>query len=570
MIPNPRSLTKIWFSHRISNLVQTRFKTIVKKPTTNFNTIIIEEHPKKTTILDERRISKLVNRLKNEKYDINGEFRAILVTSEGKILQIKSFDSETLEDTKAVPTKVKTVQEELPKPEEEINHIQSKPETLKPKTGIDPQNIFVRTKSGKLNKSLRYQRRLYEIPNTAYVKKQEIESQISNSNHKGFKFLNYDKLIKVGAGNYEFTNNKNAIEVKLRIQKSVSTTKIPPIKLTRPETLNFENSTNMLALEQIGKSLIDEFFLKWNFTQYYKFIVTIWKFDQFVKRSLKFIKIENKEMFQIFGLHPDKIFIALCYLEDQDYYKVIENITSKFRETFNPPIKPIYNSQILNEKYLNTLDRYLQEQHIPIKSHIFSQVFQPQLLPTFEIKLPSIPKLKNQCFYKYFQLALVAPYSETTITYKDLHFLTQNLDSMGDVILKRYTAEFMIHHSKINPNFRWTMEDIHFLNSNILFNRLSLAYKLHQGLDNEKHERIMTNRITTTNLNIANEYLGDIFERIVGILYLDDYENCRQWIFKVLNTILQNLIVSQDGIEFIDKEKYVKLYQYHLKNYTMY
>ena len=38
----------------------------------------------------------------------------------------------------------------------------------------------------------------------------------------------------------------------------------------------------------------------------------------------------------------------------------------------------------------------------------------------------------------------------------------------------------------------------------------------------------------------------------------------------MMTAILDNLTKEKDGIEFIDKEKYVKLYEHHLKTKTLY
>ncbi|KAI5959074.1 uncharacterized protein KGF55_005564 [Candida pseudojiufengensis] len=478
-------------------------------------------------------------------------------------------------ETSEIKAEPVVVEDNNLKPDEtnttENQDIEVKPLTSRKRKLLELKN---RLESKKLlAPTLKFQKRAFEYDKEAFLRKIELESQFTDPHLKGFKFLNYDKLIQTGVGSYEFLKESKDMKILLRKQNLIIShpkLRIPELKLTQKETLNFENATSMETLEIIGKSLIDEWFYKWNFFQQFRSKIMIYKFENFANRGLRFIKIEpNKDMTQIIFSSPIQLFISMHYLEDKNYYQIIENFTSRFRE-INKIRNPKYDLNLLNDNYLELIQKYTREQNIPLQNHLFSQTFKPQLLTNFEINLPCLPKLKNQFFYNYFQIALIAPFSITTNNYPEINFLSQNLDAIGDCILKRYTGEFLINYSKSNPNFKWNMEDHNFLNSNILFSRLSLAYKLHQGLNNLRHQKEISEKILISDLNISNEYLGDIFERIVGIFYLDDYENCRNWIFNIYSIILKNITAKKDGIEFIDKEKYVKLYQYHLKNFTMY
>ncbi|KAI3402599.2 hypothetical protein KGF56_004691 [Candida oxycetoniae] len=285
-------------------------------------------------------------------------------------------------------------------------------------------------------------------------------------------------------------------------------------------------------------------------------------------KKIRFQQIEESELVVFTGFTPVNVFAAMVYLEDKDYDYLILKFLTPIAD--RNELEKIFNNELFINEYIEKVSQFLSSNQIALDLTLFAQVTKSPFLITLPNKLPPIPKFHNQILYKFFGISLVVPDFELYEKNKTLKRLVENLDVLGDTVLKRYSAEFLIHYSKMNPNFKWNMDDLHFLNTNIIFNRLSLAYKLHEGVTNVKYREYMRKIITEKSLDIANEMLGDIFERLVAILYLDEPETCRNWMFEIYNCILENLKTTKQKVEFIDKQKYLTLYQYHLKNSTMY
>ena len=60
-------------------------------------------------------------------------------------------------------------------------------------------------------------------------------------------------------------------------------------------------------------------------------------------------------------------------------------------------------------------------------------------------------------------------------------------------------------------------------------------------------------------------FLGNHFETLVSVLYLDSPETCTKWMFKVYDAVRNNLTASNGKETFLDKEKYIRLYEHQLK-----
>ncbi|KAI5968428.1 hypothetical protein KGF57_000122 [Candida theae] len=417
----------------------------------------------------------------------------------------------------------------------------------------------------------RYEQRADEYSYETMKKKKALEMQRNKPNVRGFKFINYDKLIELGVGRFEFDKEEVGRELKVSVNNQhlilVHNSLIPAITIKQPECLTFRNPTGLVALEQIGRSLFFEYFVKWSLMSGFNPHQTWAKFSNECK-GLQFVQLDESATILFQGLQPLNVFVAMVYLEDKDYDYAI----MKF---LNPLVKPQkistgFTTQLLIDKYIPYVNAYLQAFPAPIDFNIFSQVFRPQLLHSLPIKLPAMPKLHNRELYKFAEVSLLSSRMSAFAQYPKLVLLRERLDSMGDAVLKRYSVEFMVHYSKTNLKFRWNMSDVDFINTNIVFSRLSFAYKLYRALNGHKNQESMNQIITSSNLDVANELLGDMFERMVAIEYLDDPEVCRTWIFKIYEVMLANLTKEKDSIEFFDKEKFIELYQHQLKTKTMY
>lgn len=416
----------------------------------------------------------------------------------------------------------------------------------------------------------KYESRVDEYSYETKRRKKALEMKRGKPNFRGFKFINYDKLAELGVRSYQF-NNEESSDTRVSVNKQhlllAHDSLVPSITIKQPECLNFRNPTGLVSLEQIGQLLIYEHLLTLslmnNFNPHKMWV-------EFRKKceGLQFIQVNESATILFLGLQPLNVFTAMAYLEDKDYDYAIKKFFKQLAMAHK--LNTNFTTELLIDKHILSVNAYLQQFPAPINFNIFSQVFRPPLLNSLLIKLPAMPKLQNQELYKVIQVSLLSPRTTSFVQYPELVFLRERLDSFGDVILKRYSVEYMVHYSKGNSKFRWNMDDVDFINTNIVFSSLSFAYKLHQALNDTENQAKMNHIITSNDLNIANELLGDMFERVVAIEYLDNPEVCRTWIFKIYDVILANLTKEHDGIEFIDKEKYVKLYEYHLRTKTMY
>ena len=424
----------------------------------------------------------------------------------------------------------------------------------------------------KLIQPSKYESRVDEYSYETIRSKKGLEMKRNKPNIRGFKFINYDVWTELGVGNYQFDNKLESNEATVFVNNQhlvlAHDSIVPPITIKLPECLNFRNPTGLSSLEQIGRLLTYEYILKWSLMNFYNPNL-MW--DKFVKscRGLQFMQLDKSATILFQGLQPLNVFIAMVYIEDKDY----EYAILKFLKLFatNHKLDTKFSTELLIDKYKPDLDAYLQQFPAPIDFNKFSQVFRPPLLHSLPIKLPPLPKFHNQELYKMVQISLISlQFMAKSNKLGVLNFLRKRLDRLGDAILKRYSVEYMVHHCKTNPRFRWNMDDVSFINTNIVFSSLSFAYKLHQTINDAEIQANMDRLITSSDLNTANELLGDMFERMVAIEYLDNPDMCRTWIFKMYDAILDNLTKEKDGIEFIDKEKYVKLYEHHLKTKTLY
>lgn len=461
-----------------------------------------------------------------------------------------------------------------------------------------------------------------EYSREAILLKKQME--MDRPDYTGFKFFNYDELSALGTGGYEleFLDQTQSRIYLINIEKDdlevkkIYTWTNPSLLLTLPETKNFCNRTSVLALQRIGKLLVEEYVTRWCFFSK----ATVHSIVNRVKKQCEQYRLHqiNNELsnplsVQYTGFNAVYVFLGMMYLEDLNYERLISKIVAPTAK--ENALKMVFHKNLLIDKYLLDIGAKIRLMSATLDNKIFSQIRRPPLLTSLPYKLPPIPKYSDSRMYHFLQYSLLAvDYNHGSrgsggvrsrrsrnsgsdssgvgsssggsngkgvkgdayhMTLKDsskLEKLALKLDKYGDAVLSRFSTEFLIQLLKQNPNFRWNTDDLFFLNTNVIFSRLSFAYSLHEAIDNQEHRRLVEQKISLSHLNEANEILGDLFERLVAVTYIQDPERCREWVFKIYECILMNLKTRKRGDvhEFIDKKKFLELYRYHLRTSTMY
>ncbi|KAK6460171.1 hypothetical protein DFJ63DRAFT_316038 [Scheffersomyces coipomensis] len=206
-------------------------------------------------------------------------------------------------------------------------------------------------------------------------------------------------------------------------------------------------------------------------------------------------------------------------------------------------------------------------QYLTINNSLFATTKRRHLLPKFKGRLPPLMKLTNPTQTSFL---LKASFIDTKFTHWDnktqykLHKTTVYLDKLGDHILKRLVVEYLIQLLDRNTNYVASTTDFYFLISNPLFGRLAMIYDLHKGLIHPDHQRQFEANLnaiedTTSVSKIYRRYevLGDLFERLVAVYYLDNEQKCREWVFKVFDHICDELMVNERGFLVLDKQRYI-------------
>ncbi|EMG45320.1 hypothetical protein G210_4500 [Candida maltosa Xu316] len=401
-------------------------------------------------------------------------------------------------------------------------------------------------------------------------RKKILDRMLGKKKYKGSKFVNFDKLDNLGAQAYNGQDNgEKSITMTLVEHKSEQyypVNGLNPVNVTTPAGKNFTSPTNREVIEQIGKSIINELAYTWSVVSFEKtysspLILTDNYFKQL--KHITLVQSNTTEVVKLNSIESVYSYVGLSYLQSKDTSQITRWYRSVIETegvNFHFDISLMVSMWSLEFKSLESYDYYG-----PLDYGIFSSVKRPSLFLTG--RLPPIPKLSNQNLYPFVQISLL----HLTDEFRDseINTLKRLLDGLGDTVLKRFSAEYFIELQNQMPNFKWNMDDIHFVNSNLLFNRLAISYKLHDGILNQQHTDIMKGELEGS-LDRANELLGDSFERLVAVVYLDDSEKCRKWISEIYTTLIKAFMVDKSGIQFLDKEKYVKMYEYSLKTFRLY
>ncbi|CAK9437758.1 uncharacterized protein LODBEIA_P21360 [Lodderomyces beijingensis] len=405
----------------------------------------------------------------------------------------------------------------------------------------------------------------------ANVKKLHTEVE---DDYKGSRFVNYDEIVAAGGSGYELNSDSSEIHVGLICRESKSLV-THLLKLESAATRNFTNRTACEVLNSIGSSLVYEHLIKWCFFGNQNMDEIAHKFRlKCSKLRLKKCNGGEKEtddgkknVSYYVGAFPINQFLAMLYLEKKDH----EQVLFQYLEP-GVDFRSETELNILHGKEANALFEFLETSTQTLNMNLFGQTAKHTFMSPLPKRLPSIPKFQQKWSYDLTRISLHYPvwyHKNASAEYQSIGQSVKGLDALGDTILKRYSAEFLIGYHQRNRKFAFSMDDVHFLNSNILFTRLCLSYKLHEGVTG-KTKTMWEKAITTMNHDKVNELMGDMFERLVGVSHIDDHLKCKEWVFGIYECVVQNLMTEKDGVEIIDKRKYLKLYKYHINNSTMY
>ena len=399
--------------------------------------------------------------------------------------------------------------------------------------------------------------------------KQILDSKAKIQEHKGFKFLNYDKLHNIGVGKYEANDKKNDMQIlvvkKTPNGKYMPVDGLPSVKIKSIAGKNFENPTNREVIEQLGFLIIRE--LMFHITAILintrpRSVTKILNIFLSRLEDIKLMESNEKKDIALESIQSIKAYIGLNYLEGNNMEQIL--LWCK-RQVWSENLTFLFERDLFIENWMPTING-LEDQSL-LDFSLFSQVSKPGFLHSSLPRLPSLPKLKNYRLYAFLRISLQELGNSPDI-YK-CNFLKRQLDDLGDAILKKYSVAYFIQLQVNEPNFVWNMDDIHFINSNILFSKLALSYKVHDAILNESHAHDIRTALEGS-LNVANAILGDKFERLVAVEYLDDPEKCCKWIFGIYDTVRLSLTAEKNNIKFLDKEKYLKTIKYLLQTSTLY
>ncbi|KAK6458678.1 uncharacterized protein RJT20DRAFT_123725 [Scheffersomyces xylosifermentans] len=269
------------------------------------------------------------------------------------------------------------------------------------------------------------------------------------------------------------------------------------------------------------------------------------------------------------------IYLGLKYLEDP---KGAESIIKKLISEFTPsptPRKLRGKGQGTADKFVNSFrDKFMEyskddkeDLRTVNSSIIFRQTFRPKLFPNSG-RLPPIPFLSNPSQSNILlNIALINPgsglLSQKALRNKLITIdIGKKLDKLGDLVLRRLIMEYIFINSTKRVGL---LSDYHFLNSNVVFGRLTEVYSLHKGLENKAHQdeflEILKN---STNLKKLYERVGDFFERLVAVLYIDNQDRARKWVFDIMDVVTSTMAKETDnGRIYLEKEKFVDLVEQH-------
>lgn len=406
-----------------------------------------------------------------------------------------------------------------------------------------------------------------EFHSKALKLKKVLDLKASNQKHKGFKFLNYDKLQKIGVGEYESKIIKNDVRMLLLKHalrgKFMPVDGLPSLQVATMAGKNFKNPTNREVIEQLGFLVTRELMFYLTAIPVERKLRSVTELlNVFFSKlnDIKLIESNREEDIELRSIESINAYIGLSYLEQKN----MDLITQWCKNTLRTQkLTFLYDRDVFMANWMPTIKAI--EDRSPFDFSLFLQLNRPVFLHSSLPRLPALPKLKNQFLYSFLRLCVL----ENLVHGNACTFLRYQLDDLGDAILKKYSAEYFIQLEQIEPQFVWNMDDIHFINSNILFSKLAISYKLHRAIQCEKHANGLRTRLEGS-FDRANVLLGDMFERLVAIEYLDDPDKCRKWVFAIYDSIRLSLTAEHKPIKFLDKEKYLETLKYLLQTSSLY
>ncbi|CUM62635.1 uncharacterized protein PRCAT00000189001 [Priceomyces carsonii] len=251
-------------------------------------------------------------------------------------------------------------------------------------------------------------------------------------------------------------------------------------------------------------------------------------------------------------IHPFYLYLGLRYVEDSNTN--VNFILKVMKDLGYLSEDEDFTDALAIKSLSKKVSKYISND-VKLNEDILVRTSRPRLLPYKDTRLPPLPLLKRPLETTLIlKLAFLHPYSRLVEPkYRgSLNRMAKSLDAFGDIILKRISFDFFHKILFKEVNYVSLLSDHLFLNSNSLFGRLAKIYGFDRGIKNEGfHEELIQNMNKDLLYNSSktfDELLGDLFEKFVAIMYLDDPKACEKWLHQIFQSIYDTLIIDKyDG-----------------------
>ncbi|RCK67809.1 hypothetical protein Cantr_02237 [Candida viswanathii] len=385
---------------------------------------------------------------------------------------------------------------------------------------------------------------------------------------KCFKFLNFDKLENIGVGRF-LTSNGKSKAFKMLISREEAEGKyapiqgLPDIQVTTLAGKNLSNPTNTEVIKQLGMLVLREMIFFWTISVKRESASNFRKVSLLVSSFLQGMGLIASDNVKISGLSGTEcfyVYVGLWYMEGKSMVRLKEWIKAHARSVdtaFH------YDRDAVTSGWRRTLEQVSPT--LGLNGTVWSLKKRRHFLHNALAELPQIPDLKHRSLYPFLRVSMIHGV-------RDAHgaFLKNQLDYMGDALMKRFSVEYFVQLLQQDPRFHWSMDDIHFMNTNIIFSQLALSYKLHRAVKGGGQFVSVIGSQLARPSNSFNEMLGDMFERLVAIQYLDDPVRCRDWVFGIYDTIRGVITVHNEHRTILGKEQYLEALERLIETSSLY
>lgn len=264
------------------------------------------------------------------------------------------------------------------------------------------------------------------------------------------------------------------------------------------------------------------------------------------------------------------VYVGMKYLEnpseiDQFTSRLIASVVRKQRRLGGKPSKDVYDvSQFVNsfrDDFLTNAKSATTNYRTVNLAVVFRNTFRPRLFPDSG-RLPPIPTFTNPLLSNLLlNIALINPHSQVLMLGDNKNVISsvaKKLDRLGDLVMRRLIMEYLFSNNNKRSGL---LMDFHFLNSNVVYGRLTEVLCLHKGLQNKEHQEELLHDVRS-NINFKKFYerFGDFFERLIAVLYMDDRHKVREWVFAVMDVVTSTITKeSENGAIILEKERFVDL-----------